>query len=143
MTTSWRRGLANPAGAWPSPAFYGLTADARTQIAVCWEMAVELAQVDESLVGQPHRLHLLEALAKAIQALSDLELEVQDGRWMALGGGRAVRAALPISPSTPRGRAWRWTSQRFAASAWPRPTSSSTSSISPPLWGRDGTKPPG
>jgi hypothetical protein len=56
--------------------FFATTADARTQIAACWQAAAELAQVAPALTGNGHRLRLLESLRRLLDALASLDVAV-------------------------------------------------------------------
>ena len=57
--------------------YQAATADARTQIATCWQSATEMAQTDPGLVAEASRLQWLESLRRLLDALAQLDVEVQ------------------------------------------------------------------
>jgi hypothetical protein len=65
---------------WRATTFFATSADARTQIATCWQVAAELAQVDPALTGNEHRLRLLESLRRLLDALAYLDVAVLEPR---------------------------------------------------------------
>jgi hypothetical protein len=65
---------------WRATTFFATVADARTQIATCWQVAAELPQVDPALTGNEHRLRLLESLRRLLDALASLDVAVLEPR---------------------------------------------------------------
>ena len=57
--------------------YQAATADARTQIATCWQSATEMAQTDPGLLAEESRLQWLESLHRLLDALAQLDVAVQ------------------------------------------------------------------
>lgn len=57
--------------------YQAAAADARTQIAACWQSATEMAQTDPGLVAEESRVQWLESLRRLLDALAQLDVEVQ------------------------------------------------------------------
>jgi hypothetical protein len=93
---------ASPApGSWrgrDAHRFYQLTANLRTQIACCQDALEEIGQVVPEVQGDPHRLRLLQGLARLLSELAHLEVTL----------GQGLPAAGLSPASAPERAAGRW-----------------------------------
>ncbi len=77
MTTLLDRPTMPTVGQSGAAEYHAAIADARTQIATCWQSATEFARVAPGLAADTPRLPLLETLTRLLDALASLDVAVQ------------------------------------------------------------------